>query len=138
MKLSKLIIIYTIIIVLVSISIASCDDDQPMKPYETKYHIYVDSLYLQNEVLQTEILDITFYITFKSSCYNFHSFETSYDSRVLKVKLVGEIQHQVSCLLLVRCEEKTLPITGFPTGMSYIEVLQPDGTILEDSVLVLR
>lgn len=89
-------------------------------------------------MLQTEILDITFYITFKSSCYNIHSFETSYDTHVLRVKLIGEIQHGISCLDLAIREEKILPLIGFPTGMSYIEVLQPDGTILEDSVLVLR
>jgi hypothetical protein len=129
MKLSKLVFICIIIISLVSIILSSCEDDQPLKPREPKYHIYVDSIFVQEEILQTEILDITFYITFILSCYKFHSFETSYDSHVLKVKSIGEIQNEIPCSIVTRHEEKILPITGFPTGMSYIEVLQPDGTI---------
>lgn len=118
--------------------IISCGNEGPTGPYWTSYHIYVDSIRVQDEVQQTEMLDIYFYFLLPSSCHIFDSFETSFDANTLTVKLIGKEQHKVPCDGMIYYKEKILPIIGFPTGMCYIEILQPVGTNLVDSVNVWR
>ena len=129
---------YATLTFIISCIVVSCEDKDPLKPYWTYYHIYADSIEVQAELMQTEMLDITFYYALSSTCYQFHSFETSIDADTLSVKMVGKHQHNVACGASIEYEQKVLPIIGFTVGMWYIRVLQPIGEDLIDSVLVLR
>ena len=115
----------------------SCEDQGPSKPYWTDYHIYTDSIDVQDEILQTEVLNITFYFILGMDCDRFHRFETIIDGNTLSVKLIGQVQHNVPCVGAIEYKEKVFPVIGFPVGMCYIRVLQPVGDDIVDSVFVL-
>ena len=133
----KIIIGYIVAINVLIISIVSCDDD-PLKPYSTSYHMSVDSIAAKDTIHSTEILDTTLYFTLYSSCENYKWVETNRDSYTLSIKLIGTKQHNVSCAANIVHDYTYLPITGFISGKYYLEVLQPEGSSLIDSVFVLE
>ena len=137
MNKQKKIIGYIIAINVLIISIVSCDDDS-LKPYSTTYHMIVDSIAAKDTIHSTEVLGITLYYTLYSSCENFKWVETSRDSDTLSMKLIGTKQHNVSCAENIVHDYTYLPITGFISGKYYLEVLQPEGSSLIDSVFVLE
>ena len=127
-----------IIILVMLICIISCQDQGQPKPYWTDYHIYTDSITVQDQILQTEVLDITFYFCLTMYTERFDRFETRMDSNTLSVKLIGQVEHNVPVVGAFEYKEKVLPIIGFPADTCYIRVLQPVGDDIFDSVLVLR
>ena len=137
MNKQKKILGHIIAISVLIISFVSCDDD-PLKSYSTNYHMSVDSIAAKDTIQSTEILSITLYYTLYSSCENFKWVETGIDSDTLSIKLVGTKQHNISCADNIVHDYTSLPITGFISGQYYLEVLQPDGSSLVDSVFVLE
>jgi vesicle coat complex subunit len=137
MNKQKRIIGYIIALNVLIISIVSCDDD-PLEPYSTNYHMSVDSIAAKDTIHSTEILEITLYYTLYSSCENFELVETDLESDTLSIKLIGTEQHNVSCADNIVHDYTYLPITGFSSGTYYLEVLQPKGSSLIDSVFVLE
>jgi vesicle coat complex subunit len=133
----KRILGYIIALNVLIISIMSCDDD-PLEPYSTNYHMSVDSIAAKDTIHSTEILEITLYYTLYSSCENFAWVETDLESDTLSIKLIGTEQHNVSCADNIVHDYTHLPITGFSSGTYYLEVLQPKGSSLIDSVFVLE
>ena len=133
----KMIIGYAIAITVSIISIVSCDDD-PLKPYSTKYHMSVDSISAKDTIQSTETLNITLYYTLYSSCEKFEWVETNLESDTLSIKLIGTKQHNVSCAENIVIDYTYLPITGLVSGTYYLEVLQPEGSSLVDSVFVVE
>ena len=128
---------YIIALNVLIISIVSCDDE-PLKPYSTNYHMRVDSIAAKDTIHSTEILEITLYYTLYSSCEKFEWVETDLESDSLSIKLIGTEQHNVSCAYNIVHDNTNLPITGFSSGTYYLEVLQPMGSSLIDSVFVLE
>jgi hypothetical protein len=126
-----------IVITILAISIISCEDDTA-KPYTANYHMRADSMTAKDTINSTEVLDITIYYTVYSSCEKFRWVETSKDSNILNIKLIGQRQYNVSCAAVVENDSTHLPVTGFSSDMYYLKILQPSGTHLIDSVFVLR
>lgn len=136
MKLALIFIKCSLIVIIVSSFIVSCEDSSG--PYDTYFHMKVDSISIPEEIMQTDTLEILFYATLPSCCYNFHRFDARGDLNLLNMKLIGSLRHNIPCCTAIKYIEKTYTVDELLTGYFYIEVKQPDNSSIIDSVFVLR
>jgi len=101
----------------------------------------IDSLSAPAEILQTDTLRITFYSEPMTSCFNFHRYNlpgVDFTDNSLRIRIIGRERHNLPCMSLPRVIEMEYEVTSMLAGYYYIQVYQPDGAVLRDSVLVNR
>jgi hypothetical protein len=125
-----------LIVIIACLFIASCEDNSG--PYTTYFHMRVDSISMPEEVMQTDTLEIMFYATLPSCCYNFHRFEAQGYDHQLNIKMIGKLRHNIPCCTAMKYIEEVYRLDGLLTGYFYVNVEQPDKTSIIDSVLILR
>ena len=125
-------------LILLSLFFVSCDEtDDPVGPYWTYFHSSVDSINCPVDIQHTDTLHISFYISYPSCCYWFYRFDASTSSNNLTVKAIGKQRHNIACCMAAKQLIEIYSLDQLSAGILYIEVLQPRGTSIIDSVLVL-
>jgi len=136
MKSGRSFIALSLVSVLACIILASCEDETGA--WYTFFHMEIDSLSAPAEIMQTDTLEITFYSVPMGCCYNFYRFDTDLRDNRLRIQTIGRQTHNILCACLPRVIEMVYEVDNMLTGYFYIEVLQPDDSVLLDSVLVHR
>ena len=139
MRSVRSIAVLAIISILAGFLSISCDEDNGA--WYTFFYMEIDSLSAPAEVMQTDTLRVTFYSKPMGCCYNFYRYEPLYGKfreNTLRIRMIGRETHNLLCACLPRAIEMEYEVTSMLTGYYYIEVVQPDGSILRDSVLVYR
>jgi hypothetical protein len=139
MRYGRSFIALVLVSILVCVFSASCEDETG--PYYTFFYIEIDSLSAPAEIMQTDTLEIAFYSVPLSCCYNFYRFDTPdiiEMDNCLHIRMIGRETHNLLCSCLPRVIEMDYEVVQMLTGYFYIEVMQPDGSALLDSVLVYR
>ncbi len=129
----------TIASILASVFLISCDEDNGA--WYTFFYMEIDSLSAPAEIMQTDTLHITFYSVPMSCCYNFYRYEVPglvFSDNTLRIWIIGRETHNLACASLPRVIEMEYEVTSMLAGYYYIEVVQPDDSVLRDSVLVYR
>jgi hypothetical protein len=104
----------------------------------TYFHMKVDSLSVPSEIMQTDTLRIEFYSTPYDGCKKFHRFIHNQEHNNLRIFLIGMELWNVGCYSPPRVIDVGFTVRKTYTGRFYIEVIEPDGSKMIDSVLVLR
>jgi len=139
MKSVRSFIAVSIVTMIVCIAFASCEDESGA--WYTLFTMKIDSLSAPAEVLQTDTLRITFYSEPMSCCYNFYRYDlpgVDISDNTLRIRITGRKTHNLPCSSLPRVIEMEYEVTSMLAGYYYIQVYQPDGSVLRDSVLVDR
>ena len=141
MKSKQTFMIPALVLIVAIVVLASCEDETA--PYYTFFPMEIDSLSAPAEIMQTDTLRITFYSVPMSCCRSFYRFEyppTIFLENYLYLQIIGKQLHGIPCECAPpgRVNEIGYEVTQMLTGYFYIEVLQPDGSSLIDSVLVYR
>lgn len=129
----------TIASILASVFLISCDEDNGA--WYTFFYMEIDSLSAPAEIMQTDTLHITFYSVPMSCCYNFYRYEVPglvFSDNTLRIWIIGRETHNLACASPPRVIEMEYEVTSMLAGYYYIEVVQPDDSVLRDSVLVYR
>lgn len=121
--------------------LSSCDDESGV--WYTFFHMEIDSLSAPAEVMQTDTLRITFYSVPMDCCYSFHRYlvtNVDFMDNTLRIRIIGKQAHNIPCVCEWpgRVNEMEYEVTSMLVGYYYIEVEQPDDSVLRDSVLVNR
>lgn len=138
MKSGRSFIALSLVSVLSCIILASCEDETGM--WFTFFHMEIDSLSVPTEIMQTDTLEITFYSVPMDCCYSFYRFNADLSDNRLRIQIIGRQVHNMACACAWpgRINEMVYEVDNMLTGYFYIEVLQPDDSVLLDSVLVHR
>ncbi|MCK4312043.1 MAG: hypothetical protein KAW88_04845 [Candidatus Cloacimonetes bacterium] len=127
-----------LIIILIGIlfSIFSCTEPD----YESyTFIIPVDSLLIPDSIVLNDTLEIRFFGTIgNNGCYSFEKFESIEQQTSIQLTAIGKFTGAGVCTCVMVDLEESYFVTPSITGQYYIEVLQPDKTVLRDSVLVIR
>ena len=101
--------------------------------------IPVDSLVIPDSIVLNDTLEIRFFGTIgNNGCYSFERFESIEQQTSIQLTAIGKFTGAATCTsVMVYLEESYFVIPSL-AGQYYIEVLQPDNTVLKDSVLVIR
>lgn len=101
--------------------------------------IPVDSLVIPDSIVLNDTLEIIFFgIIGNNGCYSFERFESIEQQTSIQLTAIGKFTGAGVCTCEVVCLEESYFVTPLLAGQYYIEVLQPDNTVLKDSVLVIR
>ena len=106
---------------------------------ETYFLIEVDSIDLADTITTTDTLFISFYGTVgNTSCYSFSHFYPEANVDTIDVEVWGKLAPGENCDSgLVYLEGEQLNIIYFDEGTYFVNVKQPDGSLLIDSLAVV-
>lgn len=139
MKAGRWLAVLVLVSAFACILLTSCDEEEGY--WYSFFHMKIDSLSAPAEIMQTDTLRITFYSEPLDCCHNFYRYDNVLDyyiENTLYIRIYGSVTHNLLCMCLPRIIEMEYEVTQMLTGYFYIEVLQPDGSSLIDSVLVYR
>jgi len=131
-KVNKL--VYLIVILLLTLFTSSdC--------YKSRYEYFivrVDSLYAQSPISYNDTLNIYLYGFIGSDgCYSFSHFEDERDSFRLNLTVWGKYDVKaLICPQMVVYLDKIYSVYPLYPGLFFIEIKQPDGSSLKDTVIV--
>lgn len=101
------------------------------------FRVEVDSLNVPSSISQNDTLPIWLYgIVGTNGCYSFSHFEAERETYKLMLSVWGRWTKATACPdVMVYLHEK-YSVFPLPPGFFYIEIQQPDGSTLMDTVIV--
>ena len=105
----------------------------------TYFMIEVDSISLADTILTTDSLSISFYGTVgNNSCYSFYQFYPQTLEDTIKIEVWGVLAPDEHCTdVIVTLEGEQLNVFNFDEGTYFVHVIQPDASLLTDSLTVI-
>jgi hypothetical protein len=137
MKKNVIKLIWFFEILLIGISYNTCKKlTDPIS--ENKFQIYVDSLHVPDSVSFSDTVVCKFWAFIGYDlCYRFSHFETNQEIQPINFKLWGYHTGDNMCLqALSKLSGKEYKFVAVRKGLIRINVLQPDNSVLKDSVFV--
>lgn len=130
MKIHNLSIIFLFIILLYS-----CDDTIEIEYYKVK----IDTLTVQDTIQVTDTLKISLKgLIGKDGCYSFHRYESYKYNNMLDLTIWGKHEKLTACTLALVYLDDIYRVFPVSQGNFYININQPDGSVLKDSVNVIQ
>lgn len=127
-------IYYLSIVLLFVIILYSCDDTVEIEYFKVK----IDSLTVQDTIQVTDTLKIRLLgVIGNNGCYSFHKYETNLYNNTMNLTIWGKLEkHDICTFEMVGLDDifRVFPISQ---GKFYININQPDGSLLRDSVYII-
>lgn len=128
-------------IVAVLLVVSSCkkDDDITVSDPPREFQVRMDSVKLSKNVSRTDTLRALLWGTIgNTTCYQFARYESTRDSFEVRLKVFGRYTPSSACSpAVIQLRQAIFRIYPVYPGKFTLYLLQPDGSMLRDTALVL-
>lgn len=137
----KNVVSFVVSVLALVLMIASCkkEDDLAGSDPPREFQVRIDSVKLSKNVARTDTMKAFLWGTIgNTTCYQFSRYESERDSFEVRVKVFGRYTPSSSCSpSVVQLRQAIFRVYPVYPGKFTIYILQPDGSMLRDTSLVL-